>query len=76
MRKERRREGISMEIERHHGKVVKVGEVNVKDLMLPDWELGYIEFPPGQMVVYRRALMRAHVSLVRVTDERIYFEGG
>ena len=64
-----------MEIERYHGRIVKVGEVNVKALMLPDWDLVYIEYPPGQMAEYRRALMKAHTRLTMVTDERIYFEG-
>lgn len=63
-----------MEIKRYHGIIVKVGEVDVKDLNLPDWNLSYIEFPQGQMIEYRRALMKANVRLVHVTDMRIYFE--
>jgi len=62
-----------MEIERYHGIIVKVGEVNVKDLSLPDWDLSYVEFPQGQMVEYRKALMSARVLIAQVTDKRIYF---
>lgn len=65
---------VSMEIERYHGRITKVGEVTVMALALPDWDLVYIEFPPGQMVEYRRALMRTDARLTMVTDERIYFE--
>lgn len=65
-----------MEIERYHGLIVKVGDRNVKATNLPDWHLSYVEFSPGQMAEYRRALMRAHVRIVQVTDERIYFEQG
>jgi hypothetical protein len=65
-----------MKIELYHGMIVKVGEVNVKDLSLPDWNLCYIEYPTDQMAEYRRALMQPRVRLVRVTNKRIYFEQG
>ncbi len=65
-----------MEIERYHGIIVKVGEVKTKSLSLPDWDLSYVEYPQGQMAEYRRALMRARVFIVQVTDKRIYFVQG
>lgn len=64
-----------MEIERHKGFIVKVGEATVKDLNLPDWNLSYIDFPPGQMVSYRTLLMKQRARIVKVTKERIYLEG-
>ena len=63
-----------IEIERYHGIIVAVGGINTKTPNLPDWELSYVEYPPGQMREYRDALMKARVSIVRVTDSRIYFE--
>lgn len=69
-----REEKAMPEIERHYGMVVAVGGINTKTLNLPDWELSYVEYPPGQMKEFRGALMRAHISIVRVTDMRIYFE--
>jgi hypothetical protein len=62
------------EIERYHGIIVAVGGINTKSLSLPDWDLSYVEFPPGQMREYRNALMKARVRIARVTDRRIYFE--
>ena len=62
------------EIERYHGIIVAVGGINTKSLSLPDWDVSYVEFPPGQMREYRDALTRARVDIVRVTDRRIYFE--
>lgn len=63
-----------IEIERYHGIIVGVGGISTKTLSLPDWDLSYVEYPPGQMKEYRGALMKARVSLARVTDIRIYFE--
>ena len=62
------------EIERYHGIIVAVGGINTKSPSLPDWNLSYVEYPPGQMAEYRGALMKARVSIVKVTDRRIYFE--
>ena len=61
------------DIERHYG-IVGVGGINTKTLNLPDWELSYVEYPPGQMPNYRDAMTKARLSIVRVTDKRIYFE--
>jgi len=63
-----------IEIERYHGIIVGVGGINTKTLNLPDWDLSYVEYPPGQMQGYRGALMKARVTIVMVTDVRIYFE--
>jgi len=71
--KSTRQEG-DIEIERHYGIVVGVGGINTKTLNLPDWELSYVEYPPGQMPNYRDAMTKARLSIVRVTDKRIYFE--
>lgn len=62
-------------VERYKGFIVRVGEAKVKVVNLPDWELNYIEFPPGQKVQYRDALMRERVRIVKVTQQRIYFQG-
>ena len=61
-------------IERYHGIVIAVGGRQVKILNLPDWELSYVEYPAGEMKSYREAMMKARLSIVRVTGERIYFE--
>ena len=63
-----------IEIERYHGIIVAVGGIKTKTPSLPDWDLSYVEYPPGQMPAYRQALMKARVRIVRVTDRRIYFE--
>ncbi|MBA7704795.1 hypothetical protein ES703_113613 [subsurface metagenome] len=63
-----------IEIERYHGIIVGVGGIKTKTPLLPDWDLSYVEYPPGQMPIYRQALMKARVRIVRVTDRRIYFE--
>ena len=60
-------------IERYHGFITLVGGATVRTLPLPDWSLEYIEFPPGEMPKYRTALMRARVTIVKVTTSRIYF---
>jgi len=65
---------VDIEIERYHGIIVAVGGINTKSIILPDWDLSYVEFPPGQMPEYRGALSREQVRIVRVTDMRIYFE--
>lgn len=63
-----------IEIERYHGIIVAVGGINTKTPNLPDWDLSYVEYPPGQMKEFRSALMKARVNIARVTDQRIYFE--
>lgn len=63
-----------IEIERYHGIIVRVGGINTKTPNLPDWDISYVQYPPGRMKEYRDALMKARVSIVRVTDMRIYFE--
>ncbi|MBA7661945.1 hypothetical protein ES703_69965 [subsurface metagenome] len=62
-----------IKIERYHGFITLVGGATVKTLPLPDWSLEYIEFPPGEMPEYRKALMQERVKIVQVTDSRIYF---
>ncbi|MBA7584791.1 hypothetical protein ES708_26751 [subsurface metagenome] len=62
-----------IEIERYHGIIVKIGGIPTKTLMLPDWDLSYVEYPPGQMKEYRDAMMKARLSIRQVTDRRIYF---
>ena len=69
-----KRQKADIEIERYHGIIVGVGGINTKTPSLPDWDLSYVEYPPNQMEKFRDALMKAHVSIVRVTDRRIYFE--
>ena len=63
-----------IEIERYHGIIVGVGGISTKTPSLPDWDISYVEYPPGQMKEFRDALMKARVSIVQVTDRRIYFE--
>ena len=62
-----------IEIERYHGIIVGIGGKSTKTLMLPDWDLSYVEYPPGQMKGFRSALMKARVNIAQVTDMRIYF---
>ena len=69
-----KRQEADIEIELYHGIIVAVGGINTKSPSLPDWDLSYVEYPPGQMPEYRQALMKERVSIVRVTDKRIYFE--
>ena len=65
---------MDIEIERYHGIIVAVGGIKTKTLMLPDWDLSYLEYPPGQMKEYRSAMMKARLRIAQVTDRRIYFE--
>ena len=69
-----KRQETDIEIERYHGIIVAVGGINTKSPSLPDWDLSYVVFPQGKMPEYRQALMKARVNIVRVTDQRIYFE--
>jgi len=62
-----------IKIERYSGFITLVGDATVKSLNLPDWSIDYIEFPPGEMPEYRRALLQARVTIVKVTESRIYF---
>lgn len=62
-----------IEVERYHGIVVKVGNIPTKTLNLPDWDLSYVQYPPGKMAEYRDALIKAKVRVEHVTDMRIYF---
>ncbi len=71
-----KRQEADIEIERYHGIIVGVGGINTKTLNLPDWDLSYVQYAPGQMKEYRGALMKARVSLVQVTAMRIYFVQG
>jgi len=64
----------ALKVERYHGILVAVGGINTKSLSLPDWDLSYIEFPEGEMPKYRSTLMRASAKIVKVTNQRIYFE--
>ena len=59
------------EVKMSYGHVVQVGSSMVKDLMLPDWNLVYIEYPPWEVDAYRRALRG--IQKVKVTKQRIYF---
>lgn len=68
------RQEADIEIERYHGIIVAVGGINTKSPNLPDWDISYVEYPPGQMKEFREPLMKARVSIVKVTDRRIYFE--
>ncbi len=68
------KEGNPMEIERYHGQIVQVGDARVKVSGLPDWSLEYIEYPQGKMPEYRGALMKERMKIVKVTNQRIYFE--
>lgn len=63
-----------IEIKRSAGFMVRIGGVEVKSVMLPDWSLDFIEFPPGKMKEYRTALTQARMRITKVTDQRIYFE--
>lgn len=65
---------MAVEIERYYGIIVAVGGINTKSPNLPDWDISYVEYPPGKMEEFREALMKALVGIVRVTDQRIYFE--
>jgi len=66
---------MALNIERYKGFIVRVGEAKVKVVNLPDWELNYIAFPSRQKVLYRDALMHEGARIVKVTEERIYFQG-
>lgn len=62
-----------IETERHYGIIVAVGGVSTRTVNLPDWELSYVEYPPGQMEEYRDALMKERARIVKVTKQRVYF---
>lgn len=62
------------QVTRYHGFIIKVGDSSVREPNLPDWSLVYVEYPPGEMEVYRAALQYERVRIIKVTKERIYFE--
>ena len=68
------RQEADIEIERYHGIIVGVGGIKTKTPNLPDWDLSYVEYPPGEMEVYRNALQHERVRIAKVTKQRIYFE--
>jgi len=70
--------GSGIEIRRVAGQVVEVGGILVKSVMLPDWNLDYIDvslIPIDKHVLYRTAIHRlGNTKIVKVTRHRIYFE--
>jgi len=66
--------GNKLEVQRYHGQIIQVGSIRTKALMLPDWSLSYVEFPPGEKNAYREAFAGQGVSVRKVTNQRIYFE--
>ncbi len=66
--------GNKIEVKRYQGQIVQVGSIRTKTLMLPDWSLSYVEFPPGEKNAYREAFAGQGVSVRKVTNQRIYFE--
>jgi len=61
------------EIERYHGSIIKVKGKLVYSPPLPDWSLSYVEID-DDMPELRHLLTSARARIVKVTDERIYFE--
>jgi len=61
------------DIERLSGLIVKVKGKNVYEPNLPDWSLSYVKID-NDMAELRRLLMGARVKIVKITEERIYFE--
>ncbi len=66
--------GNKLEVQRYHGQIIQVGSIRTKTVMLPDWSLSYVEFPPGEKNAYRDAFGGQGVRVVRVTNQRVYFE--
>jgi len=63
-----------LEVERSNGLLVKVGDADVKDLILPDWNLSYIELlPPATWLDYKMTLRYNHAKIEHMTHQRIYF---
>ena len=63
-----------IEVQRYHGQIIQVGSIRTKTVLLPDWSLSYVEFPPGEKNAYREAFAGQGVSVRKVTNQRIYFE--
>lgn len=66
--------GNKIEVQRYHGQIIQVGSIRTKTVMLPDWSLSYVEFPPGEKNAYRDAFGGQGVRVEKVTNQRIYFE--
>lgn len=62
------------EIERVAGFITKIKGKTVYSPPLPDWDLSYVEIN-DDMPELRRLLMAARIRIVKVTAQRIYFEG-
>jgi len=56
------------------GQITAIGNSQVSLVQVPDWNLEYIEYPPGEMEDYRSALWHGRVRIVKITKKRIYFE--
>ncbi len=65
--------GNKLEITRKQGLIIQVGPTRTKMVLLPDWDLSYVEFPPGEKRLYRDAFGGQGVSVQKVTNQRIYF---
>ena len=65
-----------MEVERHNGFIVKVGNEDVMDCNMSDWILLYIKRLPGEAWMEQRDLLNKAVGIrmVKITKDRLYFE--
>ncbi len=62
-------------LEYQQGQLIRVGSIMVQTAVIGrEWAVNYIEVPPAEKTAYRDALLKAHIKLIRVLSEHIYFE--
>jgi len=72
----RNKKGGQIQVKRWvDGRIIEVGGHIVYSVALPDWDLVYIKYKGMEELTRLRAmLVREGVTLVKVTDGRIYFD--
>ena len=64
-----------IDLEYQHGQLIRVGDIMVQTAIIGrEWAVDYIEVPPTKKAAYRDALLKAHIKIIKVLSEHIYFE--
>jgi len=62
-------------LEYRQGQLIRVGDIMVQTAIIGrEWVVDYIEVPPTEKSAYRDALLKAHIKIIKVLSEHIYFE--
>jgi len=63
------------DLEYYKGQLIRVGDIMVQTAVIGrEWVVNYIEVPPAEKATYRDKLLKAHIKIIKVLSEHIYFE--